>query len=204
MKRLLASVALAVAFAAPVHAQVIYDNQSGINGATSRSGDNGVAQQFTITLSQTLSQFGFYSTSTNGGVFKFFVANAANTILYSGEKTFGATSGLLMSDVFSLALVAGQSYSLGMLARDGATNYNVSYLFPAVPAMQNGITPVVGNENWHNFDNPTEGGGGSVTFAMQLRGPGVTATPEPASIALMATGLVAVAGVAKRRRNRAA
>lgn len=59
---------------------------------------------------------------------------------------------------------------------------------------------------WKNADGSTENVGNTLlddlTFADDLAfaAPAVTATPEPASVALMATGLAGLAAVARRRR----
>ena len=64
---------------------------------------------------------------------------------------------------------------------------------------------------WYGFDNTIAfdqiniaSGGSNNAFALDNLQVGVVATPEPASMTLVATGLIGMFGVARRRRNRAA
>jgi len=126
-----------------------------------------------------------------------------NSVVFDTVENFAAGSGLMMSGPMAFTLLAGNSYSFGLLQGLATGNFVIDYHAPPVLVGQNGLTPEDGNENWNDFGAPVRVGDGGVTFAMRLDGTqgSVSAAPEPASIALMGTGLLGVAGFARRRRK---
>lgn len=199
MKRILATAALLMCLAAPgVQAQLIWNSNAGLTSATRGAGTDGLyaAQGFTFTAAELVTRFGFYG-STGGGVYKFFIADASNNVIFSDVVTLAATTGI-DSDVFSELLAPG-TYAFGIIGQDNAA-LTQTFFVPTVSITQNGVTNLAANENWSNFASPTRGPDGGDLLGMNIEGTSVVATPEPASIALTATGLVGLLGFVRRRR----
>lgn len=199
MRRFLTIVGLVFVAGTTAQAQVIWDSGNGPNTTFRPQGDEYAGQGFSFAASQVLTQFGFYG-QTDGGIFKFFIADATNSIIHSDIVTLDAAPNptLLLSDVFSAALGPG-TYFFGIIGQNDAELQENGF-FSQISSTQNGVTNVVGNENWYDFNSPTRAGDGAATIAMQLRTGSVVATPEPGSLVLTATGLAGLVGVSRRRR----
>jgi hypothetical protein len=201
MRRLLLVATLLLAASSTAQAQIIFDTGPGPNVAS--TGTNyGYGTRVAVASTTAIAQFGIYG-STEGGTYKFLIADGAgSSVLFSQIVTRGASGphSLLLSDPFSFLLSAGQSYVFALVS-DPNSQYQLEF-FNEVPFSQNGITAVEGTPNYRDFAAPTYAGQGCCTVALQLRGPeGVTTTPEPASMALLATGLLGIGGMVRRRRR---
>jgi hypothetical protein len=86
---------------------------------------------------------------------------------------------------------------------DGAAGYTVSFESSHAPVYGD-FYAKGGSDNYASNDNFLLASGDQMGYMVRPDGvggpPPVTPTPEPASIALMATGLVALGGIARRRR----
>ncbi|MDB4889629.1 MAG: hypothetical protein JWL61_1484 [Gemmatimonadetes bacterium] len=93
---------------------------------------------------------------------------------------------------------AGGYYSLNGGAYGGSCGNQPSYQFTGVNTVNSGFTGGINSLVFHvTGDAVTDG---LVVGDMGLSASAVTATPEPASMVLVATGLLGVLGVARRRR----
>ena len=123
MKRFLAIAGLVFVAGSSAQAQVIWDSGNGPGGTSRPANGTYAGQAFTFSVSQLLTQFGFYG-QTNGGIFKFFIADAANTVIRSDVVTLAASPNptLLLSDVFTQALGPGtySSVSSGRTMRSSS------------------------------------------------------------------------------------
>lgn len=199
MRRFVTIVGLVLVAGTTAQAQVIWDSGNGPNTSFRPQGDKYAAEGFTFAVSQVLTQFGFYG-QTDGGIFKFFIADATNNVIHSDIVTLAAAPNptLLLSDVFSLALGPG-TYAFGIIGQNDAELQENAFFTP-ISLTQNGVTNLPANENWSDFNSPTRGGDGAATIAMQLRTGSVVATPEPTSLVLTATGLAGLVAFFRRRR----
>ena len=121
------------------------------------------------------------------------------------------------TDIFFSSPVQGAAFQY--ITFPGVSTFT-ALLNGYVVSVFSGTTDLAGmsTAEWYGFDNTIEfdqiniqSGGPNVNsgtsdnaFALDNLQVGVVATPEPASMALVATGLIGIFGLARRRRNRAA
>jgi len=92
MKRLFTALSLVVVLGSASQAQVIWDSGPGPSTTLRPQSGQFAGQEFFVGANQLLTQFGFYGHTLSGGVFKFFVADAANNVIHSGIVTLPSTN----------------------------------------------------------------------------------------------------------------
>ena len=148
-------------------------------------------------------------------------------LYYTGGSWFGATGGNVTAlnnytqnccpcfsptDIFFSSAVRGAAFqfdtNLGVSTFTALLGGNVVYAFSGTTD-SNGTVTV----EWYGFDSTIafdqiniQSGGSSTAFILDNLqiGEAVVTTPEPASMTLVATALVGIFGLARRRRNLAA
>ena len=147
--------------------------------------------------------FSAYITTFNGN-------NTAGTVLFQSAVTAGVSGNTLRSFVFNtggIAVTAGTKYfafvdASPYVAGGGAAAYmGTDYV----------ATPYAGGEFCYNngingnFSNtqtvPWTCGKSDIAFTATFSNRAVVATPEPATLGLMGTGLIGIIGFARRKRN---
>ena len=114
------------------------------------------------------------------------------------------------TDIFFSSAVQGAAFQFitntGTSTFTASLNGNFVYAFSGTTDSNGASTA-----EWYGFDNTIafdriniQSGGSNNAFALDNLQTGVVATPEPASMTLVATGLIGMFGLARRRRNRAA
>ena len=114
------------------------------------------------------------------------------------------------TDIFFSTAINGAAFQF--ITNSGTSTFtallagNSVYAFSAATS-----TAGINTVQWYGFDTTIsfdqiniQSGGSNSAFALDNLETGAVSAPEPASLTLLATGLVGMFGVARRRRNRAA
>ena len=201
MKRLSTWIGLALlvlCYSTLAAADTLVFDLSPTNNTTSRSGGNGPGQGVSISTTQTIDNFAF---NLSGGAqnLDFFVFNGTNsTLLYNSVQSWGGGSGWVStSSPFTLTLTAGNTYYFGIM---GNGNLQIGYIFPQGVYSANGITALTnGNANYNGFGNPAwDGGLAGAQIGLRIF-ENANETPEPASLVLLGSGLIGIAGGVRRK-----
>ena len=144
--------------------------------------------------------------TTNG----YFSGTGGATTALNNFTPAGCNTCASPTDIFFSSAVQGAAFQFitnpGTSTFTALLNGNLVYAFSGTTDTNGTITA-----EWYGFDNTIafdqiniQSGGVNNAFALDNLQTGVVATPEPASMTLVATGLIGMFGFARRRRNRAA
>jgi hypothetical protein len=201
-KLALLAAALLVLFAGNAMAGVVFD-LSPTNNVTFRSpgAGSGVGQGVLVGATGiTITDMAFYLNMPSGGDLKFMIWDSTDAnLLFSSVLSGVGLSEIpswVSSSPFSFTLQANTEYWFGIIADN---NVDVGYISTPIGYSANGLTADTGgNSNYSTFANPTFYNKGGAEIGLQLSGGGV---PEPGSIFLLGSGVLALAGILRRKMN---
>jgi hypothetical protein len=163
----------------------------------------GIGQEVAMSQSLNISAFAFNLEAPKGGDATFMIWNSTNSTVVASVTvalTQGDTAGWVEAALAEpVVLNAGSDYYFSIIA-------DTPVAVGADPESESGIgmsavsdTTAGSIYDYSNFSNPTPTTSGEGSVALEVTDPPSAAAPEPSSLALLGTGILAAAGVIRRR-----
>jgi hypothetical protein len=200
MRKLFFLTILAIfALAADAIAGSLVLDLSPTNGMMAYDANFGAGQGVTVSTSQNITDMAFYLDQPNGGDLKFMIWDTTNSnLLYSSVLNPGPSfsPSWVYSNPFNITVNAGQTYWFGVI--NDHSFMSVGTIVPPINYSNNGLTAVTtGSSNYVNYASPTFSGySPGMEIGLQLDGEPV---PEPGSLMLLGSGVLGLAGIARRQ-----
>lgn len=172
------------------------------NNTTHRGPDSGPGQGVIGGNDVTITSMAMFLNMPNGGDLKYMIWEGNNDDLLFSQTMAVApsdTPSWVKSNPFSFTMTAGTEYWFAVIADN---EINVGYIFPPISyTSPSGLSAdESGNSNYVDFANPTPDIYGGAEIGLQLYSGGAPPPiPEPSSLLLFGSGVLAFAGVARRK-----
>ena len=205
MKKLLLALGAILAMStANAKADVIFNSSlaGGFAYTETRPSSFNYAAVLQFSQNVTVSELGVYTSVDNAQNIKFLifssgVSGGAESLLLSDTKSFAQNSAqpFIYSDPIDFPFLAGHTYDVGILGSSGS----ITGKYVPGNYTQDGVTEISRNANFNNYNAPTTGQYSGVSpFVELVSGP--TSVPEPASVTVLAAGLIGLLAFARRAR----
>ena len=176
----------------PSYSQILIDTYTPPGSASTRTAASSPGSVLSFANNATIGTIGVKVDLDAGGHLRFLIFDHSTAaLLYaSAPKTFSDDGDTWKtSDPFAFTFLAGKTYDVGAIADvSGLWDYD------QISESMNGITSIVGNPNFSNFNSPTTGSYAAADAAVRL-----SAVPEPGTATLLFLGAIGFAFRAHRR-----
>jgi len=170
------------------------------NGVTSRGAGDGPGQGVIVYQDTNITQMAMFLNMPNGGDIKYMIWDMNNgELAYSQTLAVGASDTMewVLSNPFSFDLHAGTEYWFGVIADN---NIDVGYIYPTINYSNNGlVADSSGNSNYTNYNDPQFNGYAASEIGLRLYSGGESTVPEPGTLLMLGSGIVASIGAARRK-----
>ena len=180
---------------APSYSQILIDTFTPPGSASTRVAASSPGSYLSFANNVTIGTIGVKVDLNSAGNLRFLIFDHSTAaLLYaSAPKAFSDDGDTWKtSDPFAFTFLGGQSYDVGAIADVGGL-----WDYDQISETMNGITSIVTNPNFSNFNSPTTGGYAAADAAVRL-----SAVPEPGTATLLLLGMTSFA-VRSHRRSRA-